>query len=73
MCANIQAKQTTLTFLTEICPKMVFWLEMQKTNAEIRMSILKIPCVPIFGQTDNFDFFGPNLPKNGFWIGDSEN
>ena len=19
------------------------------------------------GKTDNFDFFGPNLPKNGFW------
>ena len=19
------------------------------------------------GKTNNFDFFGPNLPKNGFW------
>ena len=19
------------------------------------------------GKTENFDFFGPNLPKNGFW------
>ena len=24
-------------------------------------------------KTDNFDFFGPNLPKNGFWGRDSKN
>ena len=26
-----------------------------------------MPCVPISGKTDNFDFFDTNLPKNGFW------
>ena len=31
-------------------------LKIQKTNVGIRISIL-----------DNFDFFGPNLPENGFW------
>ena len=41
-------------------------LKIQKTNVEIRISILEIPCVPIFRQIDNFDFFGPKLPKNGF-------
>ena len=25
------------------------------------------------GKTDNFDFFGPNLPKNGFWGQNFEN
>ena len=33
-------------------------------------------CVCVFQFSDkmeNFDFFGPNLPKNGFRIGNSEN
>ena len=34
-----------------------------KTNVAIRISILEIPCLAIF----NFDFLGPNLPKNEFW------
>ena len=50
MCANFQAEQTTLTFLAPICPKMDFWLEIQKTNVEIRINILEIPCVPLFRQ-----------------------
>ena len=29
--------------------------------------ILEILCVPIFRHRDNFEFLGPNLPKNGFW------
>ena len=32
MCANFQAKQTTLTFQAQICPKMDLGLEIQKTN-----------------------------------------
>ena len=28
---------------------------------------------PFSGKTGNFDFFGPNLPKNGFRVGNSEN
>ena len=50
MCANFQAEETTLTFLAPICPKMDFWLEIQKTNVEIRINILEIPCVPLFRQ-----------------------
>ena len=42
---------------------MDFWLEIQKTNVEIRISFLEIPCVSI----DNFVFLNLNLPKNGFW------
>ena len=50
MFANCQAKQTTLTFLALICPKMDLGLEIQKTNVGIRISILETPCVPIFRQ-----------------------
>ena len=52
MCANFQAKQTNLTFLAQICPKMDFWLEIHKTNAGIRISIIEIPCVTIFKQNE---------------------
>ena len=48
MCANFQLKQTTLTFLDQICPKRKLGFEIQKTNIGIRISSLKIPCVPIF-------------------------
>ena len=50
MCATFQAKQITLTFLAQICQKMDFCLEIQKTSAGIRIRILKIPLVPIFKQ-----------------------
>ena len=50
MCANFQAKQTALTFLAQICPKMDLGLQIQKTNVGIKISILEIPCVPIFRQ-----------------------
>ena len=50
MCANFHAKQITLTFLAQICQKMHFCLEIQKTSAGIRISILKTPLVPIFKQ-----------------------
>ena len=42
-------------------------MKIQKNNVGIRISILKISCVPIFRQKNNFDFFDPNLPQNGFW------
>ena len=67
MCANLQTKQTTLTFLAQICPKMNLGLEIQKTNVGIRIIILGTLWVPIFRQNNNFDFFCPNLPKNKFW------
>ena len=62
MRANFQAKQTALTFLAQICPKMDLGLEIQKTNIGIKVSILEIPCVPILGKTDNFACFSRNLP-----------
>ena len=73
MCANFQAKQTALTFLAQICPEIDLRLEFQKTNVGIRISILKISCVPISGKTNNFDFFDPNVLKNEFWGGNFKN
>ena len=63
-CVNFQLKQTTLTFLAQICPKRNLKLQIHKTNVGIRISIL------FSVKTDNFDFFGPNLLKRklGFEI-----
>ena len=48
MCANFQAKQTTLTSLAQSLPKMDLGLEILKTNVGIRTSSFEILCVPIF-------------------------
>ena len=50
VCANFQAKQTDLTFSAQICPKADLGLAVQKTIAQIRISILDIPFVLIFSQ-----------------------
>ena len=50
MYANIQKKRRTLTFLNQICPRIDWGFEIQKTNAGIRINIVGIPCVAIFRQ-----------------------
>ena len=72
MCAKFQSKWTTLNFSAQICSKKDLELETEKSNAGIRIKIDETLCVPIFSQTGNFDFFGPNFPKNGFRVGNSE-
>ena len=52
VCANFQAKQTALTFSDQICPKIDLGLGIKKTIAGKRISILDIPCVPIFSQNE---------------------
>ena len=66
MCANFHLKQTTLTFLAQICPKRKLGFEIQKTNVGIRISILEIPCVPIFRQNGQLWIFGPKFAQK--WI-----
>ena len=61
MCANFQLKRTTLTFLAQICPKRKLGFEIQKTNVGIRISILEIPCVPIFRQNGQLWIFWPKF------------
>ena len=59
-----------MTFLAQICPKRKRGFEIQKTNVKIRISILEIPCVPIFRQNGQLWVFGPICaPK---WILGSE-
>ena len=48
LCASFQPNWTTLTFLVQIVPKMNLGLEIQKNNVGIRISIIKMPYVPIF-------------------------
>ena len=57
--ANFQPNWIPLTFLAQICPKSKLGFEIQKTNVEIRISMLEIPCVPIFKQ--NGRLFGPKF------------
>ena len=62
MCNYIR-RNRPFHFLGLTLPKMDLGLEIQKTNVGIRISILEIPCVPIFSKTDSFEFFGLNLEK----------
>ena len=57
MCATFQAKQTTLTFLAKIDSKIDLGLEIRKTNVGIGISILEIPCVPLFAQNQQLLLF----------------
>ena len=66
MCANFQPKQTTLTFLTQICLKSNLDLEIQKNNVGIRISNLEIPCVPVFRQNKQLWLYGPKFTQK--WI-----
>ena len=63
MCANFYLKRTTLTFLAQTWPKSKLGFE---ANVGIRISILEIPCVPMFRQNRQLWLFRLNLPKNGF-------
>ena len=66
MCTNFQLKWTTLTFLTQICPKRKLGFEIRETNVGMRISILEIPCVRIFRQNGQLWFFGPRFAQK--WI-----
>ena len=57
MCANFQAKRTTLTFSVRIGSKMDFGLQIQKTNVAIRISILEITFVQIFKENRHLWLF----------------
>ena len=69
MCVNFQLKRATLTFLAQICPKRKSGFEIKKTNVGIRISILEIPCVPIFRHGQLW-IFEPKFAQK--WILGSE-
>ena len=66
MCANFQLKQTNLNFLVQICLKRKLGFEIHITNVGIRISILEIPCVPIFRQNGQLWIFGSKFAQK--WI-----
>ena len=66
ICTNFQLKRTALTFLAQIYPKRKLRFEIQKTNVGITISILEIPCVPIFRQNGQLWVFGPKFAQK--WI-----
>ena len=70
LCANFQPNWTTLTFLAQILPKMDLGSEIQKANVGIRISIAKMPCVPIFRKNRQLSFFWPKFVQK--WILGSE-
>ena len=59
-------KRTTLTFLAQICLKRKLGFQIQKTNVGIRISILEIPCVPIFRQNRQHWIFGSIFAQKWF-------
>ena len=67
LCASVQPKQSTFTFLAQIYPKMELGLEIQKTNIEIRINFLKIACLPIFKQDGQLWLFRSKFSQNEFW------
>ena len=67
MCDNFQAKRTTLTFLAQIFPNMDLGLEILKLMLKSESALSRYHVRQFPGKTDNFDFFGSNLTKNGFW------
>ena len=53
-----------MTFLAQVCLKRKLWFSIQKTNVGIRISILEIPCAPIFRQNEQRWILGPKFaPK----------
>ena len=70
MCTNFEAKRSTLTFLAQVCPIMDLGWEIRKTNLGIRISIVKMPCMPIFRKNGQLWLFRPKFAQK--WILGSE-
>ena len=67
MCTNFQTKWLTLSFWAKICPKMDFRVEILKICLDLESASLTYYMHQFLDKTDNFEFLGPNLPKNEFW------
>ena len=62
MCANFQAKQRALTFSAQVCPKMDLWLEIEKTNIGIKISIPTL-CASFQAKQTTLTFTAQIFPK----------
>ena len=61
MCRNFPTKQTALNFLTQICLKMDFGTEFQKSKSGFGMKTFNIPCMPILSQNGQLLFLRPKF------------
>ena len=68
---QFSVKVNNFDFFGPSFPKLGFVI--QKTNVEIRISILKIPCVPSFRQNGQPWIFVPKFALIGFWSRNFEN
>ena len=57
VCSDFLPKQRDLTFSPQIWSKTNLELEIQKTNVAIRISTLKIICMPVFRQKEQLYFW----------------
>ena len=62
-----QNKQLQLGLSVQVCAKIDLELEIQKTNIVIRISIVKMPCMPIFRKNEQLWLFRPKFAQNRFW------
>ena len=70
---NFQSKLTALTSSAQICPILDLGLEIQKTNVAIDQHLRDTTYANFQAKQTTLDFFGPNLPKNKFQVGNSKN
>ena len=61
MCTNFQTKQKNFNFLAQICPKMDFGSEFQKSKSGFGINTSIIPCLPIFSQNGQLLIFRPKF------------
>ena len=61
-----------MTFLAQISPKMDLGSEILKANVGIRISIVKMPCIPIFRKNTTLIFSTQIRPKMNFVFGISK-
>ena len=63
MCANFQAKRTSLTFLTQICPKIDFGWNLKNLTADSRSAPPRDHVCQFSVKMNNFELFNLNLGK----------
>ena len=67
MCANFQAKRTTLNFRPKFVQKRILGSEFQKIKSGCRINSFKISCVPILRPSKQLLLFQTKFAQKNFW------
>ena len=67
MCANFQAKRTTLNFRPKFVQKRILGSEFQKIKSGCRSNSFKISCVPILRPSKQLLLFRTKFAQKFFW------